>query len=232
MALKEMAAMVLLVALLVGGQAPANYDCNCFCGEPTDNAAEPTTKEDYTCECDCEDVVANARAAATAASGFKATAEAAAAGTETPVSAASGKVAEANAAIAALTAAEHSANLDAKYAAFRDGPDGYAAKLASASGNKTAAVAAKDAAVAAHATADAAAALAESKSSDAQAAVTAGLPGFQAGADVLGAEARAAATGAAPARDQAESQKDWAVSGFFQVFLQSRRNAQFLANIT
>ena len=114
------AGMALLVALLVGGQAPANYDCSCFCGEPTDNAAEPAAKEDYTCDCDCEDVVANARAAATAASGFSTEAATAATNAGTAVGNAATKVGEANAAIAALTAAEHSANLDAKNTNFQN----------------------------------------------------------------------------------------------------------------
>ena len=113
------AGVALLVALLVGGQAPANFDCSCFCGEPTDNAAEPAAKEDYTCDCDCEDVVANARAAATAASGFSTAAATAATNAGTALGNAATKVGEANAAIAALTADEHTEYLDIRNSNFQ-----------------------------------------------------------------------------------------------------------------
>jgi len=48
------AMIALIPATTAYGEEP-NYDCNCFCGDPFDLAAFPTS-EFYNCSCDCNDI--------------------------------------------------------------------------------------------------------------------------------------------------------------------------------
>ena len=151
-------ALLVVTAVLVGGTAvPANVECGCFCRDPVASLSN-ATYDGYNCDCDCEDVVEQARAAVAEAEGHKAAAEAAAAGADAAVIAAAAAVVVAEAAIANVTAAELSPNLDAKIAAFRADFNG---EMFDASSAASAAIAAKDEAVIAFPLVEPAAASAE-----------------------------------------------------------------------
>jgi hypothetical protein len=132
--------LLVVTAVLVGGTVPANVECGCFCRNPVASLSN-ATYDGYNCDCDCEDVVEQARAAVAEAEGHKVAAETAAADADAAVIAAAAAVVVAEAAIANVTAAELSPNLDAKIAAFRADFNG---EMFDANSAASAAAAAKD----------------------------------------------------------------------------------------
>jgi hypothetical protein len=48
-------AMIALIPVTTAYGEEPNYDCDCFCGDPFDIAAFPTS-EFYNCSCDCNDI--------------------------------------------------------------------------------------------------------------------------------------------------------------------------------